>query len=247
MADTDALGDAMHVQQSDKVSDVLAFVAHELRNPLHAMMLQLAVAKATAEAHGHDETLARIGKVQASMSRYANRVTLLLELACVDNGSLHASVKDVDVAELLQLMVDASGAEARSRGLVLTYEGPNHGVAWVDPVLFEQIIENLVLNAFKHSQGSRVTVKLQAPESDGTVRVEVADDGRGISEADQQRIFGKHSVVHYAGRVEGKGLGLWIVSKLVEAMNGRIELTSAPGAGTVFSVFFKSPGAEDLP
>lgn len=225
--------------------DALAMVAHELRNPLHAILLQVALAKATAEAQGHEQTIARIVKVQASLSRYAQRVTMLLDLASQGAHGLQASKKRVNLPDLLRALVDQATPEARSRGIVLSLEAPDTCQGWTDPVMLEQIIENLMLNAFKHAQCSTVVFRLRC--EGGWVRIDVTDNGRGISPEDHARIFGKYSVARHTGRGEGTGLGLWIVRRLVDLLGGRIDLTSTPGAGTTFSVRFPASEAEELP
>jgi signal transduction histidine kinase len=214
--------------------DVFALVAHELRNPLHALTLQLAVAHASARTPDHALTLRQIDKARATLARYTERVTLLLDLVTLESSAFPLKRKSVDLVEVLQGLVDSLAEEARHRGIALSLQAPPRLVASTDPVLVEQVIENLLLNAFKHAACNEVRLELSA-EDDMAV-ICVADDGRGIAAQDRDRVFGKFGVAAHSQRGQGTGLGLWIVRKLCAALGGSVELDSAPGEGCTFCV-----------
>jgi len=111
-------------------------------------------------------------------------------------------------------------------------------------VALEQLVDNLLLNAFKHSGASEVHIGLSPHER--SWRIEVADNGTGIAAADQASIFEKFAVAAHSSRGAraGMGLGLWIVTRLVQAMGGKITLESEPGKGCVFTV--DMPEADDM-
>lgn len=216
--------------------DLLALVAHELRNPLHGLSLQVALARTIADTHGHAETSERIARLQSSLIRYSQRVTMLLDLVRLKGAAYPLSPRRLDLGQLLHAIADNMSAEARARKIELSVRIDGPCTMEGDAVVIEQIVENLVLNAFKHSQCCEITLALDcAPD---VALIEVVDDGQGISESDQQRVFGKFAVARDAPRGAGTGLGLWIVGKLLDAMGGSISLRSAPGAGSAFEVRF---------
>ena len=143
------------------------------------------------------------------------------------------------------VLVDSLAEEARLRGMVVRVEcdeaafGPMRAV---DPVAFEQVVDNLLLNAFKHSGASEVTIRLSA--GDGCWTLQVEDNGHGIAAADQALVFGKFAVATQSSRGTGTGLGLWIVSRLVQAMGGDISLRSGPEQGCAFTV--RIPERDDM-
>jgi len=112
----------------------------------------------------------------------------------------------------------------------------------VDPVAFEQVVDNLLLNAFKHSGALDVTIRLA--QGDASWVLQVTDNGRGIATADQALIFGKFAVATHSARDAGTGLGLWIVSRLVQAMGGDISVTSSLEQGCAFTV--RIPERDDM-
>lgn len=225
--------------------DVLALAAHELRNPLHALSLHLALARSTAQAGNAQEAAERVGRAEITLRRYAERVTVLMELLASPGASYPLARRRVDVPALIASLVDSLAHDGRSRGISVRVDcdeaafGPMRAV---DPVAFEQVVDNLLLNAFKHSGASDVTIRLASDDRAWTVQVE--DNGSGIALEDQETIFEKFAVAAHSARGAGTGLGLWIVSRLVQAMDGEITLDSAPGTGCVFTV--RIPEADDM-
>ena len=224
--------------------DILALAAHELRNPLHALSLHLALARATAQAGNVGDAAERIRRAELTLKRYSERVTVLMELLASPGVTYPLSPRRTDVPVLLGTLVDSLEQESRSRGIVVQVivDESFNPIRVVDPVAFEQMIDNLLLNAFKHSGASRVAIRLSADER--SWRVQVEDNGGGIALADQETIFEKFAVATHSSRGAGTGLGLWIVTRLVQAMGGDIALVSRPGNGCTFTV--RIPEGDDM-
>ena len=217
--------------------DILSIAAHELRNPLHALALHLALARVTAQNAASPEVAERIRRAELTLRRYSERVTVLMELLASPDAVYPITTRGTDVLALLETLVDSLDQEARLRGVAVTIVAEPPG-AWrsdVDPIAFEQVVDNLLLNAFKHSAATRITIRLQSGPTSWSVRVE--DNGHGIaprgSRQDLPEVRGRRAFV--AGR-RRSGLGLWIVTRLVHAMDGDVSLSSAPGDGCVFTV-----------
>jgi signal transduction histidine kinase len=217
--------------------DVLSVAAHELRNPLHALSLHLALARTTALAGNGAEAAERIRRAEHTLRRYSERVTVLMELVASPDATYALHRKRIDVPALLSTLVDSLAEEARLRNMTVRIDcdecafGPMRAV---DSVAFEQVADNLLLNAFKHSAASEIVIRLSSADDSWSLQVE--DNGNGIAPEDQQAIFGKFAVAAHSARGNGTGLGLWIVSRLVQAMDGEISVRSAPGHGCAFTV-----------
>ena len=214
--------------------DILSLAAHELRNPLHALALQLALARTMAQSGEREQAVERIHRAELTLRRYSERVTVLMELLASPGAVYPLAPRPVDVQALLATLVDSLEQEARSRAIAVTLDAADAGIRSVDPVALEQVVDNLLLNAFKHSRATQVDVRVRAAAGGWTV--EVVDNGGGIAPADQALIFEKFAVARHSTRGSGSGLGLWIASRLVHAMRGAITLDSAPGAGCAFAV-----------
>jgi len=218
--------------------DVLSVAAHELRNPLHALSLHLALARSTALAGNAAEAAERIRRAELTLKRYSERVTVLMELVASPAATYRLEQKKrIDVPALVAALVDSLGEEARSRGMTVQLvcdEADFHPMRVVDPVALEQVVDNLLLNAFKHSGASEVKVRLSSGARWWELQVE--DNGHGIAAVDQDTIFEKFVVATHSARGAGTGLGLWIVSRLVQSMGGQISVQSIPQQGCAFTV-----------
>lgn len=225
--------------------DVLSVAAHELRNPLHALSLHLALARSTALAGNAAEAAERIRRAELTLKRYSERVTVLMELVASPAATYSMEHQRIDIPTLVEALVDSLAEEARQRGMVVRVDFDKatfSPMRAVDPVAFEQVVDNLLLNAFKHSGASHVTIRLTGDQDSWALQVE--DNGHGIAAADQPLIFGKFAVATQSSRGAGTGLGLWIVSRLVQAMGGDISVRSAPEQGCAFTV--RIPERDDL-
>jgi signal transduction histidine kinase len=215
--------------------DLLAMAAHELRNPLHGLSLQLRLARMAAEGGDAPGALQRVAKAEVMLSRYAERLSLLLDLARLNADAYPVTLQRVDLARTLRVLGETMAPEAEFRGVALHLQLPPTLEAVTDAGIVEQIVGNLLLNAFKHAACRNVTLSL-SPDGAQAAHIVVSDDGRGIPPADQQRVFGKFAVGRDAERGSGTGLGLWIVRKLLAALDGRLSLDSRPQAGSTFTL-----------
>ena len=225
--------------------DILALAAHELRNPLHALSLHLSLARASAQGGNATDAAERIRRAEVTLKRYSERVTVLMELLASPGATFALARRRIDVPALVVTLVDSLEQEARSRDITVRVEWDAarfDALRTVDPVAFEQVVDNLLLNAFKHSGATEVAIRLVPGERCWSVQVE--DDGGGIALVDQRTIFEKFAVAAHSSRGAGTGLGLWIVTRLVQAMGGDITLDSTPGKGSAFTV--RIPEGDDM-
>lgn len=211
-------------------SEFISTVSHELRTPLtyiqgYSELLQ-------RRRLGSEAAREAIAEIHNASVRMARLVDDLLDLSRIEAGRLDLRPRELDLAELLKSAVRAARVQAPHLEIQLEIDELPTLVA--DPDRLRQIIDNLLNNAERYAATSRVIVR--ARRCDGGVRVDVSDEGPGISPEDQERIFepfyrGKRSEVLPQ---RGGGLGLTIVRHLVEAHGGRVGLESAPGRGSTF-------------
>jgi two-component system, OmpR family, sensor kinase len=218
--------------------EFLAIAAHELRNPMHALLLQVAASVQTARAQGTAGAalVRRLERVQQIVDRYVKRASLLLDVARINNRSkLH--VEDVDLAVIVREVVDSYMAEAEFYRCRLQARVPRSLPGRWDRLGVEQIVSNLVSNAIKFGAGTPIMAELALVKEGTWVQFQVSDQGIGIPLKDQDRIFGRFERLSLPGtRPEGTGLGLWLVRELVEVHGGCISVVSAPGRGATFTV-----------
>jgi signal transduction histidine kinase len=226
--------------------DFIAVAAHELRNPMTPILMQVEALRAAAQRGGGVERIAAgLERLERLVLGYTRRATTLLDVSRITSGKMRLAPGPVDLSALVRRVVGnfAPAAERAGCRLDLDVEDGIDGV-W-DPLAVEQVFDNLLSNAIKFGSGKPIDIALAA-ESDASgaaiARLAVRDRGPGISAADRARIFERFEQA-MAGREHGGfGVGLWLVNQLLAAMGGAIEVAGGPGEGSTFTVLLPRPG-----
>jgi PAS domain S-box-containing protein len=220
---------------SQMKSEFVSFVAHQLRTPLSeiAWMLELA-------AEEPDIPLALRSYVRAaaaSAGRLKGMVNDLLDITRLESGAIGAETEATDLGSLTRSVLhDLAGAIA-DKGHEMSVRGADElPPVVVDPRLFREVIQNLVSNAVKYTP-ARGTIAIGMRQAGDEIEWTIEDNGIGIPEAGQHRLFEKFYRAGNAASVDpgGKGLGLYLVRLVLERFGGRIRWTSAEGRGTTFA------------
>src|SRR5690606_35005923 len=118
-------------------------------------------------------------------------------------------------------------------GQTLDFVNKGDAIAWLDKQMIRNILLNLISNAIKFSP-ENTSIKLKSEIDSNTVSIEVSDSGMGIPKEEQEHLFERFFRAKNATNIQGTGLGLNIVVKYLESMNGTIEFKSELGEGTTF-------------
>lgn len=224
--------------------DFVANVSHELRTPLTTLVGFIETLKGAAR----DDPAAR-DRFLSIMEREAGRMSRLVEdllsLSKVEAQERQRPTAPVDVAELVNASVASFRPAATEAGLRLEILGTDTAPCIPgDADQLMQVLQNLIENAIKYgAAGRRVTIALHAPDDDSMLRIDVIDEGNGIEPMHLPRLTERFYRVddHRSREKGGTGLGLAIVKHIVSRHRGRLDIGSAPGKGTRFSVFL--PGS----
>jgi PAS domain S-box-containing protein len=220
--------------------DVLGIVAHDLRNPLSTIVMQLSA----MERQG-SEPERRDTKPLEVISRSANRMTHLiqdlLDVTVVEAGQLKLDPEPLPAHTLTSEAVESQAPLAASAGVELTCEvAPDAQAVWGDHQRLLQVFENLIGNALKFTQaGGHVTVA--AAPTEHAVEFTVADTGSGIARENLGKLFQPFWQASRRSSRLGAGLGLPITKGIVEAHGGRIWADSTLGHGTTFHFIIPAP------
>ena len=209
----------------------LAAASHDLRQPLHALGLLVAQIDAEGDVAERRRIVSLIGGAIASMNQLFNA---LLDISKLDAGAVEPDLTAFPVEPLLRRIENMLAPDAKEKSLRLHVMPCT---AWVrsDRVLLERILLNLVSNAVRYTKRGGVLVGCR--RRGNSLRIEVWDTGIGIADDQRQNIFREfYQVAGDRAAGPGLGLGLAIVDRLCRLLQHPIELASAPGKGSRFSI-----------
>ncbi|GIW44834.1 MAG: hypothetical protein KatS3mg077_2116 [Candidatus Binatia bacterium] len=216
-------------------TDLTNMIVHDLKGPIGGILTvtQLALRKRGASEETH---LKRFEQIQRSARDLLRMIENLLEIDQMEGGRLELRVETVDIGPLLEECAAEYRAAAEMAGQSLTTDVNGElPVLATDRWLLRRILNNLVVNAIRHS-GPSSTITLGARCAGQCVEIFVADTGRGIPIEDQATLFDKNRRALRGSHREDTGLGLVFCKMAAETMGGSIGVWSEPGAGTKFVV-----------
>ncbi|BBD07372.1 sensor histidine kinase [Desulfovibrio ferrophilus] len=227
-----------HVEHSNKLASIgrlAAGVAHEVNNPLAVIGEKTGLLKDLLTYGGENVSQSRLldlaRDIEQSVERCGNITKHLLGFA----RHIHVSVENINLAEIIDETMSFLRKEAEYRSVeITTAVAEGQPDFKCDRGKLQQILLNLVNNAFQAvSEGGHVSVTADSPDDDH-IRIQVSDDGCGISDVDRKRIFEPFFSTKTASG--GTGLGLSITYGLVHKLSGDISIESTEGEGTIFTI-----------
>lgn len=218
----------------------LANMSHELRTPLNSIIGFSSLLLSGAPGPLSKEQSKQLGIVRAAGERLLALIEDVLDMSRLQAVDAQLATVPVKMRETVLRAIDALVPQAASRGLVLRTEIESC-TALAEPRRLEQVVTNLVVNAIKYTNSGEIVVSCR--QRDNHVEVAVRDTGIGISREDQRRLFVPFARLNRADAgPDGTGLGLAISKRLVEAMRGRLQVSSDPGAGSTFTIRLEAAG-----
>ena len=223
----------------------LATVSHEIRTPLNGI---LGMASLLAETELTPAQSDYVSAIRQSGARLLDLLNNVLDYARMDAAGVELEITRVDLKRLSQEVVELLSPRAHAKGLdVCVRCAPDfpHTVL-LDDGRVRQILFNLVGNSIKFTETGGVLVDLGITQSGEKLKIDIVDSGPGLSDEAQSRLFSafEQAEARHRNIDGGVGLGLTIVKRLIDAMDGEIEITSTPGMGARFRITLDLDGAE---
>ena len=228
----------------ETLSSFMAIASHDLKGPLTVMKTGLALLKRSKPSQAQSEVITDLDR---AVERAARLVSTYLDIQKLEDGhTLHLEPRWVDLRPVLEAEIGMALAPLRPEtraGFTISMNLPEGAKIYADPSRLCQILGNLVENALKYSpKGGAVLLDFEPGQEFDTLRVR--DHGLGMSEEGRRRLFARFVRLEQDRSIRGTGLGLFIVRRLVEAHQGRIEVASIEGEGTTFTLRFPHPAEQ---
>ena len=224
-------------EEARRKSFFLNAIGHDLRNPLYGISLCTDMARDQIRSGNTAAIEESIGLIQSAAGEMRTLIESFLELGRLDNGSVPPiKPAPVELRPLLESVAAQQLTRARLKGLRIEVDAPADLHIVTDREKIERVLTNLADNAITHTEQGEIT--LRAKPAGACIELSVQDTGPGIAPEHVDRIFEEFYQVNNDERERSKGfgLGLAIVSRLVDHLGGRIDVRSEPGRGCCFTV-----------
>ena len=237
-----AIGQALQAFTAQRALEIqgrreeyLAFVAHDIQNPLHAISLVGNILERKLPQEGSNEVVTEMLK---TLRRNVKDVERLVEKVLEENANLQTDAgtrlerRNFDLWPLVEALIHDQQPQAATVGTKLLNKVPYDLIVYADASSLRRIFQNLIANAIKYTPRGGVLIGARSSDEEGIVEFWVSDNGAGIPSELVEKIFDKGE--KDLSSDTGSGLGLAIVKTFIEAHGGKVTVESKEGAGSTF-------------
>lgn len=217
-------------------SRFVSMASHEFRTPLATILSSLSLVTRYGEMNEKEKQTKHIVRIKSAINNLTDILNDFLSVSKLEEGKVEYNPEKFDIGEFIAPVVtEMQGLAKANQKIVGTY--PVKGIVNLDKKLLKNILFNLISNAIKFSPEGK-SIEVEALVEATSVILKIKDQGMGITKEDQEHLFERFFRARNATNIQGTGLGLNIVLKYVELMNGKIDFESRENKGTTFILTF---------
>ncbi len=227
---------AKEKELSELKSRFVSMASHEFRTPLATILSSLSLVKKYGEKNEIQKQDAHIAKIKSSIANLTDILNDFLSVSKLEEGKVENTTEKFNLRIFInEIVSEIQPITKEGQKIVCSHSGSEFVV--LGKPLLKNVLFNLISNAIKFSpEGKSIEINSEATDSD--LKISVIDRGIGIPKLDQRHLFERFFRGHNATHIQGTGLGLNIVSKYMELMDGTIKYTSQENQGTTFTLLF---------
>ena len=214
--------------------DFISNLSHELRTPVSVIR---ANSETLLDGALEDKKEAKIFSkaILHNAERLTSMVSDLIDLSRIDYGDLKLNIVEVNLDNFIKSFIDSMKSVMKKKDIYIEYQPRHKKNIMADVQALERVMNNLIDNAFKYSPKGSV-IEISTITNNNHIKINVADEGTGISEIDQEYIFDRfyRTASARASENKGSGLGLAIVKNLINNLNGEVGVSNRPEGGSIF-------------
>ncbi|MEO5891298.1 MAG: PAS domain-containing sensor histidine kinase [Ferruginibacter sp.] len=218
-------------------SRFVSIASHEFRTPLTGITLSASLIERYAEPCNPAGILKHVEKIQFGVGNLTSILNDFLSLEKLEAGKEQANFQEFDLVRLSEQITEDMQSMAKQHQNIIYQHTGTTSMIKLDQNLLKCCIVNLVSNAIKYS-GENTFIDFNTEISDQDCSITIRDNGIGIPKADQKHLFEAFFRAHNTGEIPGTGLGLNIVARYIELMNGTVNFESDINEGTTFTILF---------
>lgn len=229
------------LSQEKKLGDLksrfVSMASHEFRTPLSTILSSASLVSKYLKEEEQDKRDKHINRIKSAVNNLTEILNDFLSIGKMEDGKVVTHFTLFNIKELISTVCNEITGIVKS-GQVITYNHKGGQMVELDPSLLRNVLINLLSNAIKFSpENGKIAVKSEVTATD--IKLIVKDCGIGISEEDKEHLFERFFRGANVTNIQGTGLGLHIVERYVELMNGSIDLKSELEKGTTFTIRFE--------
>src|SRR5688572_8799379 len=220
---------------SEMKSRFVSIASHEFRTPLSAILSSIALIERYVHIGELDKLHKHSKRIRSSVSQLTGILDDFLSLGKLEEGRVEVNREDIDINELfIEIQTELTPTLKEGQHILVEHQRGSESFT-IDKRILRNVIFNLISNASKYSEPNK-NIFLTWSQTDGVLEISVQDEGIGIPEEDQKHLFEQFFRASNAGNVQGTGLGLNIVKRYVDLLNGTISFWSECDKGSKFTI-----------
>lgn len=228
---------------SELKSRFVTMASHEFRTPLSTILSSVFLLEKYQGEELNEKKAKHLNRIRQTIYNLTEILNDFLSLGKLEEGKMRLKLEEFNLADFVNHLLGEM-SEVKKPGQQLLYKHNGESMVNLDKMVFRNIVINLVYNAIKYSPAHK-RIEIETDLSGSLFLLSVRDEGIGIPDEAQPHIFKRFYRASNAGDVQGTGLGLHLVKKYSELMDGHIEFESKEGVGTLFKITFNLEPVEE--
>jgi PAS domain S-box-containing protein len=217
-------------------SRFVSMASHEFRTPLSAVLSSISLIESYNKEEQEEKRKKHIERIKSSVRNLTDILNDFLSIDKLEQGKVEIFIETFNLYEFTRdIIEEVNGMLKQGQQIILTHLGEKEIIQ--DKKILRNVLLNLLSNAIKYSQADK-TIHLTIEIKNNLVSIKVKDEGIGIPQDEQKNLFGKFYRAMNVTNIQGTGLGLNIVKRYLELLDGTISFISEPGNGTTFTIEF---------
>lgn len=236
----DDLADALEKEKelNEMKSRFISMASHEFRTPLSTILSSVSLISKYTTGEEQDKRDKHINRIKTAVHSLTEILNDFLSIGKLEEGKIYANIAEFDFCQVCEEVIAEMQAIAQE-GQRISFHHSGGCIVKLDKQMLRNVLINLLANAIKFSPSGK-PIEVVIDNNDDRISMEIRDHGIGIPEDEQVYLFDRFFRARNASNIQGTGLGLHIVKKYLELMNGEIDFRSISGEGTTFFIHFKN-------
>ena len=217
-------------------SRFVSMASHEFRTPLSTILSSAFLVEKYTTEEQQPKREKHLDRIVSSVNNLTSILNEFLSVGKIEEGKIGLTLSEFNIKNLIETMIQDMN-QSLKKGQQINYKHSGEEFVVLDISILKNILMNLISNAIKFSFEDSL-IEITTFTDNSTIKVEVKDHGIGIPDQDKDHLMERFFRANNANTIQGTGLGLYIVSKYVERMNGKITYSSEENKGTTFNIIF---------